>query len=173
MARLIKRQVEQLKQARELLEQKRREYVESCNHLDSLADIGLEGVTDLNSLYDMDQIAIINSRIKRIDTLLKNYELVEEKEIATSSVGIGTFFEATIIDDEEPWTATFQLVEELSYTNQSTEFIPVSLQSPFGKNILDKKEKDTFTYNHKGSKISGTIDKIYGLSLETEKVKTL
>ena len=168
MAKLLPKQIEQLKLSREILIKKRKEYVDACNDFDKLASISWEGVTDLNSIYDADQIAIIDSRICMIDKILKESTLITPT-INTNKIEIGSFFKATLDDEED----VYQLVEQL--TKVDGDYIQVSIQSPFGKSVYQKEEGDTFSYKMK-SKIpgeiitfEGVIDKIYGFTIEKEK----
>ena len=174
MAKLLPQQVEQLKKAKEILQQRRMEYVNACNDYDKLANINCDGVTDLNNLYDVEQIAVINLRIQEIDKLLKDYEVIKKETILNSSkIEIGTIFQATVVSEEETTTEIYQLLEELTdFQEDDEDIIPISLQTVFGISIYGKEEGATFNYRTKTNKFSGTIDKIYGLSLRDVPVKT-
>ena len=68
--------------------------------------------------------------------------------------------------------ATDDLLDYNDLLVDEEEITPISIKTPFGASIYEKEEGSEFMYRIKQNKFIGTIDKIYGLSIKDEKVKT-
>ncbi len=110
---------------------KRREIAEKIKQSLSFGDI-----TE-NSEYDeaKNEQAYLESRIVRLESILRNAKVIDDDEVSTEKVGIGT--KVKILDMEAE--------EELDYhIVGSTEADPskqrISNESPVGSSLMDKKE---------------------------------
>lgn len=101
----------------------------------------------------------IHSEINEIRATLNASEIIEQ--ISTEEIGIGTKFVATANGlDGVVRTRKYTLFNGLFMPSES-EFILVSVNSPFGQAVLTKREKDEFSYVTPDKKvISGVVDEI-------------
>ncbi len=113
---------------------KRREVAEKIRQALSFGDISE------NSEYDeaKNEQAYIESRIVKIEKLLKNATVIDEDEVSTESVGLGC--RVALLD--------LELDEKVEYTIVgSTEADPgkarISNESPVGKALMGSKSGDT------------------------------
>lgn len=114
-----------------LTTQKRQEVAEKIKQALSFGDLSE------NSEYDEAKIeqAQVEERIKALDNMLKNVQIIEEEEIDTKKVGLGS--KVKVLDME--------FNEEMEYTIVgSTEADPsqnkISDESPVGKALLGQKK---------------------------------
>lgn len=121
---------------------------------------GNGGFDDLPNYELYQNNARLRSEINEIrDTL--NSAVVEE--VSTEEIGVGTKFVATLNDlDGEVTTKKYTLFGGVFLAlDQNTEFTLVSVNSPFGKAVMAKKEKDEFSFVTPGKVvISGVVDEI-------------
>ena len=123
-----------LKKLEEELEQlkteKRKEIAEKIKVALSFGDLSE------NSEYDeaKNEQAMVESRIATIEAMLKNVKLIDDDELNTESVNLGS--KVMVLDIEFNETITYQLVG-------STEADPdsnlISDESPVGRALLDHK----------------------------------
>lgn len=118
-----------------------------------------------------------NARLRRyVSELRDTLSKVEVEEASTEKIGIGTKFVVTsnTLDGKiitKKYTLFGGVFMEL---NSDMEFVFVSVNSPFGKAVLDKKEKDTFSYVTPDKiVISGVIDEIVSEKILDECPKKL
>jgi transcription elongation factor GreA len=126
--RNLEKELEMLKSVR------RREVAEKIRRALSFGDISE------NSEYDeaKNEQAFIESRIVKIESMLKNAIIIDEEDISTETVGLGCKVKLMDLD----------LNEQVEYTIVgSTEADPgkgrISNESPVGKAILGRKCGDT------------------------------
>ena len=79
--------------------------------------------------------AELEGRIKQIEKMLENYEIIEKKE--TDKVGLGSTVEIKYVDDEE--TDEYKIVGSQEADPFSSK---ISNESPIAKAILNKKVGD-------------------------------
>lgn len=105
-----------------------------------------------------------NARLRQeISELRDTLDSAEVEEVSTEEIGLGTKFVATLNDlDGEVVTRKYTLFGGVFLAlNQNTDFTLVSVNSPFGKAVISKKEKDEFSYVTPGKiVVSGVIDEI-------------
>lgn len=97
-----------------------------------------------NSEYDeaKNEQAFLEGRIAEIENKLKNIELIDENEISTDVVSIGSI--VTLYDFEFDENVTYTIVgstEADSFENK------ISNESPVGSELIGKKVDDEFTVN--------------------------
>jgi transcription elongation factor GreA len=126
----LKRLEEELEQ---LKTEKRKEIAEKIKVALSFGDLSE------NSEYDeaKNEQAMVESRIATIEVMLKNVKLIDDEELNTESVNLGS--KVMVLDIEYNETITYQLVG-------STEADPdnnmISDESPVGRAMLNHKVGD-------------------------------
>lgn len=110
-----------------------------------------------NSEYDeaMNEQAIVESRISQIEAILKNVVILDESELKTDEVGIGS--KVLIKDLEFKDEIEYQIV---SSTEANPEEGKISDESPVGKAIVGKKSGQTVTVDTPGGSYKLKILKI-------------
>ena len=118
------------------------------------------GFDDLPNFEMYQNNARLRQEISEVRDTLDNAEV---EEVSTEEIGLGTKFVATSNDlDGEVVTRKYTLFGGLFLAfDQNTDFILVSVNSPFGKAVISKKEKDEFSYVTPDKiVVSGVIDEI-------------
>lgn len=102
-----------------------------------IADARAQGDLSENSEYDeaKDAQAENAKRIKEIEELLKNVDILSEDEISTKTIDVGSTF--TLRDEETKEETVYQLVEA---TEQDIFSNKLSKDSPIGQAIIGKKK---------------------------------
>ena len=153
--KLIAEQVKYLRERKEELLQKKREftrYLSESRERDTMD----ESTFVYNDYHENQNFRRALKEIDTIDEALQNCEIVTDRNFDT--IDIGTAFYATFAGDEEKERIT--LVDTGIVANHNCGF--VSLDSDFGKAVYGKKDGDTVSYtvNATGRKLSVTIDEI-------------
>lgn len=91
-----------------------------------------------NSEYDeaRNEQAKTEARIKELEELINNAEIVDESKIDTSIVGVGSTVKLYFIDDDEEVTYSIVGSNEVNPIERK-----ISDQSPIGKALVDAKAK--------------------------------
>ncbi len=124
-------------------------YQELKDELDHLINVrrpeNIKAIKDARSLGDLSENADydaakndqaeLEGRIKTIEKILENYEIIEKKE--TDKVGLGSTVEIKYVDDEE--TDEYKIVGSQEADPFSSK---ISNESPIAKAILNKKVGD-------------------------------
>ena len=141
-----------LKKLEEELEQlkteKRKEIAEKIKVALSFGDLSE------NSEYDeaKNEQAMVESRIAVLEGMLKNVRLIDDDELNTETVGVGS--KLTVLDEEFNEEITYQIVG-------STEADPdqdlISDESPVGKTLLNHKTGDEVEVEAPGGTIKYKI----------------
>lgn len=168
MAKLIKMQIDLLKEKLLKLKQEKENLIES--------KVGVVTRIEENSTGDInyqtnEEILRIAREIKDIETILN--ESKEITSVSYSKVDIGTTFIATIDFNGDIETDTYMLVEKRVTHVIDDDVNIISSESPFGKAVIGKEENDLFHYETDNDIIiKGTIDTIGKKRIEEkQKVK--
>ena len=116
--------------------------VKRPENIEALKDARALGDLSENAEYDAarNEQAIIESRITELEKILETAEVINDSEINTDSVSIGTAVKLEFIDDEE--TDTYYIVgrtEADPFENK------ISNESPIAQAILGKKAGEVAT----------------------------
>ena len=116
--------------------------VKRPENIEALKDARALGDLSENAEYDSarNEQAIIESRITELEKILETAEVINDSEINTDSVSIGTAVKLEFIDDEE--TDTYYIVgrtEADPFENK------ISNESPIAQAILGKKAGEVAT----------------------------
>ncbi len=92
-----------------------------------------------NSEYDeaRNEQAKTEARIKELEELIRNAEIVDESKIDTSVAGIGSTVTLYFVEDDEEITYSIVGTNEVNPIEHK-----ISDQSPIGKALIDAKAKD-------------------------------
>lgn len=92
------------------------------------------------------QIVANDSRVKKIETILKDAVVIESSNSDTIGIGsrVSLFLDFGEGDIDEDSFIDFTLIEKKVSTESSENFI--TMDSALGKAIVGKKEKDKFSY---------------------------
>lgn len=95
-----------------------------------------------NSEYDeaRNEQAKTEARIKELEELIINAEVVDESKIDTSIVGIGSTVKICFVDDDEEMTYSIVGTNEANPAESK-----ISDQSPIGKALIEAKAKEGTT----------------------------
>ena len=132
--KLTKQGLENLKEELETLKT-----VDRKQNLEALKDARAQGDLSENADYDAarDEQARIESRIKEIEGILKNYELIREN--TSKRVNIGKTVTMKIMDQPE---VTYTIVGSLEANPLKGK---ISNESPIGRGIIGSKKGQTVT----------------------------
>ena len=99
-----------------------------------------QGDLSENAEYDAakDEQAKIEARIREIENMLKNKEVIRDKDLDASVIGIGRAFK--IRDMELKETMEYEMVNS---TNANTLMGKISDESPVGKGLVGHKKGET------------------------------
>lgn len=91
-----------------------------------------------NSEYDeaRNEQAKTEARIKELEELIQNAEIVDESKIDTSTAGIGSTVRLYFVDDDEEVTYSIVGTNEVNPADNK-----ISDQSPIGKALIEAKAK--------------------------------
>jgi transcription elongation factor GreA len=155
MAKQIILTDEGLKKLEDELEQlkteKRKEIAEKIKVALSFGDLSE------NSEYDeaKNEQAMIESRIATIEAMLKNVKLIDDDEISTETVNLGS--KVTVLDIEFNEQTVYSIVGS---TEADPDINRISDESPFGKALLGHASGETVTVDAPGGLIELKIIEI-------------
>jgi transcription elongation factor GreA len=132
--KLTKQGLEELKEELETLKT-----VDRTRNLEALKEARAQGDLSENADYDAarDEQARIESRIKEIEGILKNYELIREN--TSKRVNIGKTVTIKIMDQPQ---VTYTIVGSLEANPLKGK---ISNESPIGRGIIGSKKGQTVT----------------------------
>lgn len=124
-----------LEELENLKKSKRKEVAEQLEYAKSLGDLSENA--EYHEAREMQ--AVVEDRIKKIESILKNSVVVSEHK--TDSVTVGSV--VSVIKNGDKNEKTYVIVggEESDITNSK-----ISNHSPFGQAIMGKKKGDNFSY---------------------------
>jgi transcription elongation factor GreA len=123
------------KELEELKGVKRKEIAENLEYAKALGDLSENA--EYHEARDMQ--AIIEDRIAKLESLIKNASIVSSKD-SSGMVNIGSV--VTVQRDGKKFTYTIVGSEEADVASNK-----ISIKSPFGQAILGKKKGEDFSYN--------------------------
>lgn len=130
------------------------------------------GVSDIPDSKTYTDIDYLKSEIKKLEEILENSEVVSHYNEAR--IGIGTRFAATLDFNGELETEEYILVDTkegttLTKNKKVTDATYITVNSPFGKAIVDKKIGDSIVYQVNDMTVVGLVEDIVP---ENKKEKT-
>jgi transcription elongation factor GreA len=123
------------KELAELKGVKRKEVAESLEYAKALGDLSENA--EYHEARDMQ--AMVEDRIAKLESLLKNASIVSNKETG-GMVNIGSVI--TVQKDDKKFTYTIVGSEESDVVSNK-----ISIKSPFGQAVLGKKKGEEFSYS--------------------------
>ncbi|MFZ2048962.1 MAG: transcription elongation factor GreA [Minisyncoccia bacterium] len=127
----------------ELRTKKRKEIAEALEFAKSLGDLSENA--EYHDARDMQ--ARVEDRINHLEALLKNASIVESHD--THSVSVGSTITLSRNGDKETKVYTIVGAEESDVSKGK-----ISVRSPLGVAVLDKKKGDTFTFKTPGGTVN-------------------
>jgi len=99
--------------------------------------------------------ALVEGRIQELRRILFNAQIINEDEIPTDEVGIGSIVTITDLEMDEPWEITI-----VGFVESDPDHDKVSDESPVGEALMGKKVGDTVNVQIPDGEIKYRIDNI-------------
>ncbi|MBN2094364.1 MAG: transcription elongation factor GreA [Candidatus Zambryskibacteria bacterium] len=142
---LTKEKYEALNEELEYLKKtKRKEVAEKLEYAKSLGDLSENA--EYHEARDMQ--GVVEDRIKKIEEILKNAIVISSH--STNEVAVGSVVTVEKDGDKKVYTLVGGEESDLSSGK-------ISIHSPFGRAIVGKKKKESFTFNAPSGSISYKI----------------